>query len=181
MKHDESREQLPLATARWRIEAAKVPGGGLKIELAADATERKALAAALDLLALDQLLLKGLLTGLSRGRFRLVARLQAEFAQPCVVTVEPVAARIDEPIDLEFVPPEKLASPSRQIDIDPNEEAPEPIEAGCIELGRVVYETLAVGLPLFPRSAAADTADLGEAGMPKPEGPFAKLEVLRKK
>ena len=179
MKREEESEELPLAGARWRFEAARLPAGGLRLDLAADAAEREALVVALDLLALDRLVLTGQLTGLSRGRFRLTARLEAELAQPCVVTLEPVAARIEESIDIELWPPDGFASPGRQIDIDPDEQAPEPIEDGWIELGRIAYETLAVALPLFPRSAAAGEAAASVID-PAPLGPFAGLARLRK-
>lgn len=179
MTIDKPAGALPLSAGRWRLDAAKIPSSGAEIALAADAAELTALSRALDLIRLESFSLTGRLEPLSRGRFRLRARLEAHAVQSCVATLEPVDAEIAEEMDVEFAPPEAIATPGRQIDIDPEAEVAEPIENGHLEIGRLAYETLSVALPPYPRSETAIGLDASVAD-PPPAGPFAVLRSLKR-
>jgi hypothetical protein len=70
--------------------------------------------------------------------------------------------------------------------VDPGEELdPEPIVAGQIAVGRVVYECLAAAIDPFPRApgAALDRTSTAPDGgsSAKPESPFAVLAKIRTK
>ena len=60
--------------------------------------ERRAIAAAHELASLDALGFEARLEPFGAKGWRLEGRVRAEFEQICVVTLEPVAARMDEPI-----------------------------------------------------------------------------------
>jgi hypothetical protein len=61
---------------------------------------------------------------------------------------------------------------------------PEPIEDGTIELGKVLYETLATSLDPYPKKAGA-SFEWSEGPGGKAEahgsGPFAALERLKRR
>lgn len=139
--------------------------------------ERARLAAALDLAACDRVEVHYTLKPLSRGRIRFKARIKADLHQRCVVTLAPVAARLDETVDLEFWPADDV---DQAVDFDAMSPAdPEPIEHGRCAVGRVVYEEIAAALDPYPR---ADGAALESTGDEETEGhkPFAMLARLKR-
>lgn len=105
-------------------------------------------------------------------------RITAEVVQSCVVTGDPVPARIDEPFKLRFV--DDLAAEGDEIELSAEDCDTVPIEHGMIDLGEAVAETLALTLDPFPRAPHADAA-LREAGVSDGSdvGPFAKLKALK--
>jgi hypothetical protein len=84
-----------------------------------------------------------------------------------------------------FWPAEDIPAPtSGVVDLD-DELDPEPIVAGQIAVGRVVFECLTAAIDPFPRKPDAtldrtSTAPDGDDGG-KPESPFAVLANLRPK
>ena len=151
---------------------------GARLDLVADEAERRAIAERLGLRTLARLDAHVVLsrTGpLVRAEGRIVAALE----QNCVVTGDPVAAHVDEPFALLFMP-------------EPETEADEEIELGAddcdavfydgaaIDLGRAIADTLALSVDPYPRSASADAA-LREAGVLSEEqaSPFAVLAALK--
>ena len=117
------------------------------------------------------------------GRFRLSGRLRAEISQACVVTLEPVDSTIEEGFDVTFWPEEDMPAP-RGGEVDMDEEAdPEPIVAGQIDVGRVVFECLAAGIDPVPEKARRNPRSqllaAGGCGAGKPESPFAVLANVK--
>ena len=113
--------------------------------------------------------------------------LAADLVQSCVVTLDPVAATLDEPFHLLLGPlggaPEDAGGPDLIVDLD----EPEPLEGDAVDLGELVAQQLSLALDPYPRSAAAgdSTADraAGAApgeGTPPADSPFAKLAARRK-
>lgn len=119
----------------------------------AGAEERKALAADLGLLALRKLRLTGEITPAGRDAMVLTARLQAEADQPCVVTLAPVRAVIDEPVRRRFVA--DLPEPEGDEVEMPEDDTLEPMPE-VIDLADVAAEALALALPLYPRAPGAE-------------------------
>jgi hypothetical protein len=76
--------------------------------------------------------------------------------QTCVVTLEPFEAKISAPIDLNFAPPDKIAPRSRaggeaaEIAVG-EEDEPDPIVDGVIDLGAAASEFLTLNLDPYPR------------------------------
>ena len=95
---------------------------------------------------------------------RAEGRLAASLEQSCVVTGEPVAAHVDEPFDLVFMPEpqdrrrtKRSSSASTDCDVVFHDGA-------AIDLGSAIADTLALSLDPYPRSAGAEAA-LREAGV----------------
>src|SRR3546814_14367763 len=84
---------------------AKLQPEGFVRKIEADAGERAALAERLDLISLDRLEAKLHAKFVAGGPVvRVAGSFQASAAQSCVVTLEPVPAVLDEPVETRFGP-----------------------------------------------------------------------------
>jgi uncharacterized metal-binding protein YceD (DUF177 family) len=174
-------ETLPLD---WTLSVEAVPERGCPVLAIATDGERALVAKALSLASLAELKFTGRVDRLAGGRYRLAGRVAATLEQPCVVTLDPVPARIDEPLDVEFRP-DAMATVLTEIEIELDEASEvEPIVKGRLETGRVVYETLSSGLDPYPRKPGSSFDEMLAA--PKgadtaKENPFAVLAKLKPK
>lgn len=156
------------------------------VELRANPAECAALAARFQIPAVTRLEARLTLLPETGGATRLEGRLLADVVQACVVTLEPVAQRVDVPLDLRLLP--AGASPT---DDDPD--SPDEIETvgDSVDLGEVVAEQLALALDPYPRApdAAIPAGLAGSALEPEPDmddtppkrpNPFAALARLKR-
>lgn len=153
-------------------------------DLRPDEPARRALADRLGLLALRKARLAGELIPGDGGSWRLVADLGATVVQPCVVTLDPVTTRIDEPVERRFRPAQDMPRLDAGTEVEVPEEEEDPLP-DVLDLTSVLTEALSLALPVYPRSPAAEAA-LAEAAEPAevPEeeerpNPFAALEGLK--
>ncbi len=171
-------EEIPLI---WTVTPASVPASGLVWRSVATAPERAVIAKTLDLIALNDLKVEGRIEALAGGYFRFKTRMTADVVQACVVSLEPVPVRIDEPIRVEFRPAEDCEIDAANApDLDAEFDI-EPIVSGILETGRIVFEQFAASLDPYPRAPGAELTK-AEAG-PKIEkvNPFAVLATLKVK
>jgi uncharacterized metal-binding protein YceD (DUF177 family) len=147
--------------------------------------ECQAIAAMLDLIALDRLTFTYRLGRHAGGRITLDGTLKAAVTQSCVLSLEPVEAVLDVPVSLEFWPQPLIEELDRQAEdkAHPLREWPEPIVDGRIDLGFVIYETFATALDPYPKRAGASlpgpAGESQSAGEAEPKGPFAALAQLK--
>jgi uncharacterized metal-binding protein YceD (DUF177 family) len=153
---------------------------GERIDLVADARERQAIAERLGLRSLDRLEAHAALSR-DADTIRVAGRIGASLEQSCVVTGEPVAAHVDEPFDIAFIPEPKTASADEEIELRSDECDIVFHDGATIDLGSAIADTLALSLDPYPRSAGAEAA-LREAGVltEAESGPFAELAKLKK-
>jgi uncharacterized metal-binding protein YceD (DUF177 family) len=151
-------------------------------EIVANPAERGRLAERFELLALDRLTAT---LGLKRGRGGLIqvrGRFEAEVVQACVVTLEPVRSRLSESFTVAFGTGSRAAGGEAVIGLE-EEDPPEELIEGRIDLGEMVAQQLAVALDPYPHTpGAGDKAGIspaGEAGAEKKASPFAALAQLR--
>lgn len=145
--------------------------------IAADADERRRLMGRFGLLALDSLSADYVLRRDAAGIVA-TGRLQAEVAQACVASGEPVPESVDEPFTLRFLPEGSVEGGEFELD---DEAMDTMFYAGSsIDLGEVAAETLALALDPYPRSPHAEEA-LRAAGVLKEEdaGPLSALGGLK--
>jgi uncharacterized metal-binding protein YceD (DUF177 family) len=153
-------------------------------DIAPTPAEAASLARLLGAQAVRKLRFAGRLTPLGAGGWRLDARLGATVVQTCVVTLEPVSTRIDQPVRRSFLP--EAAGQTAEIVVDPEEDDEiEPL-GDRIDLGLVAIEALALALPAYPRKPGVAFGGPGPAGQDgDPEDPeykpFAALAALRGK
>ena len=158
------------------------------IEIAADATERQALARRFALAGLDKLEARlTLVPADDRRGLDVEGHLVADVVQSCVVTLEPVRANIDAVFRRTYTvepPPEDDGDlgPSLLDSADP----PDPIVDGTVDLGEAVAEQLALELDPFPRAAGVTFEGIAENNKEIKElddklNPFAVLADLKRK
>ena len=153
---------------------------GERVDLSADEGELLAIGERLGLDALDRLDAHAVLSR-TGDMVRAQGRLAASLTQSCVITGDPVAAHIDEPFDLTFMPEPELRTPDEELELGQNELDVVFHDGSVIDLGGSIADTLALSLDPYPRSAGA-AAVLKKAGVLSEEqaSPFAVLAKLRK-
>jgi uncharacterized protein len=154
---------------------------GLEVEIDATSDERDALAAYLDIPAVEAM--SAHLT-VSRWRGRGLAvrgTVEARVVQTCVVTLDPVENAIHENVEAFYAPdiaprPEEDTAEGAEIaDLDV-----EPLINDRIDVGALVCEHLALGLDPYPRKpGAAFSSGAEDAGEERKSGAFAALAALR--
>ena len=168
-------EAQPL-TRVVRIDA--LPKDGQTVTIEASAAERAALAALYELPAIAALTATLRLEPAGRGGARVTGVVHGEFTQTCVVSLEPFAATVDEPVDVRFAPEAEEDSARRTARETltlslAGEDDPDPVVDGRIDLGALTAEFFALGLDPYPRKPGAEFAALPESA--PTDSPFAAL------
>jgi uncharacterized metal-binding protein YceD (DUF177 family) len=169
----------------WRafVPVVQIPERGLHREIEADEATRAAMAEAAGLRELPLARATFDLTPRSGGRVHVSGRVQARVGQTCVVTLEPLENEIDEEIDLIFAPSEQIPEGAGSADEDVDvmtemADAPEPIENGIIDLGRLAADMLYLAIDPYPRKPGAVFEPQVTATDPE-DHPFAALKALQ--
>jgi uncharacterized metal-binding protein YceD (DUF177 family) len=171
LRRASARSEFPRFVRMLAIET--VPDRGLEVQISADAAERALLAAQSGVVSVQSfeagfhVRRQG-----GRERFHVSGNLQARVTQMCVVSLEPFASEISADIDAEFAPPSRLPLEPAAAHGD----LPDPIIGGQIDLGALAAEFLVLNLDLYPRKPGAvfDATDAGENAEEK-DSPFAVL------
>jgi Large ribosomal RNA subunit accumulation protein YceD len=171
----------PLAASIWPrpVLAAKFGPKPSLHQLVADDAERVAIARAYGCLIVERL--EADLKINRRGdQLRIIGKLKADVVQPCVVTLEPVPARIREEVSFAFAPPvstrEARAEEAEDVAYE-GEDPPETLIEGEADLGAVLLQFFALALDPYPRKA---DAALTMPEQPDLTHPFAALKGLKR-
>jgi uncharacterized metal-binding protein YceD (DUF177 family) len=151
------------------------------VTIAADASEREALARRFNLLALDRLEADYAMSE-ENGAIVARGRVRAELAQPCVATGVAVPEKIDTDFLLRFVAESVEAAEGEELEIDSEDCDVIGFDGQMIDMGEAVAETVVLAMTPYPRSPDAETY-LREAGVLSEEqaSPFAALLSLKDK
>jgi len=153
----------------------RLGNAGAEERIVASPAERAAVARRLDLVALDLLEADLRLRLVAGGTvLEIVGTIEAAVVQTCVVTLEPVPARLSLPVEIAYALTRGATDDEEPL--DPG--APEPLPPEGLDLGEEVVQTLSLGLDPYPR---APGAALPEEASSAPEHPFAKLKDLKPK
>ncbi len=152
----------------------------------ATAAERAALAERLGIKSLGSLDAEVRLSSVRNGALiRLSTDFTADVIQACVVSLEPVASRIEASFERLYDPSATPAEIDGEAGLSLDEALPEPLIGGVLDLGEIITEELALELNPFPRAPGVDFHEfLPESGESKekedekPGGPFAGLAKL---
>lgn len=150
-------------------------------QLKATPEELAALARRFDLRSLDRLEARVRAQAMGRSVIRLDGHLSALATQSCVVTLEPISAGIEADFQEAFAEETWLDDdPDQEIDLTgPDEEFPEPLVDGAVDMGEVVAEHLALNLDPYPRKPGAEFDGLTTNQETGKDTPFAVLAKLR--
>ena len=165
---------------------AEMPTGReVSFEIVFDSDQKTKAIEQLALVDLQKLRFVGKLTPRGKSDWILSADLGASATQACVVTLEPVRARIDSPVSRVFTSRWEEPDPDSVSEMNGDVES-EPVPE-IIDLEAIAIEALALALPLYPRKedAGLDDAVFSEPGV-KPMAdedtkPFAGLAALKEK
>lgn len=151
-------------------------GAGLSRRLEPDAEARQRIARALNLKSLDRFEADLEVTATASG-WRLTGRVVADAVQSCVLTLEPLPVHIDERFEINLV--EALDTPPSEegeIDLELDDNSPDVVENGQIDLGQYAVEQLALHLDPYPRKEGAVFEQPPEPGE---ISPFGVLRTLK--
>jgi uncharacterized metal-binding protein YceD (DUF177 family) len=142
-------------------------------EIEAGEAERAALAKRFGLESVGRLIAAvGLSSETTGRRVRLRGRFEAEVVQTCVVTLEPVPARLAGDFEVLY---DRTASPAgREVVVDAGDPDMVPLEGDTIDIGEAVAEELSLSLDPYPRAPGAQI----EGAAPADEAGHRPFEVL---
>jgi uncharacterized metal-binding protein YceD (DUF177 family) len=152
-------------------------GKRLERTLEPDGAVRARIARSLDLASLDAFIAELSVKPADNAGYRLTGRLRASAVQTCGITLEPLPVEIDQRFSVDLV--ESLAEPDDgEVEVSLDEDAPDLIEDGRIDLGQYAVEQLALNLDPFPRKPGAEFVQPEE---PAEISPFAVLKAFKPK
>jgi Large ribosomal RNA subunit accumulation protein YceD len=160
-----------------KVEVDRLPPSGETIhDIAATEPERAELARRFALVALDRLEARATLVRLAGGLLRLTADLLADVVQECVVTLEPVASRVEDRFILLYGHAQDEAG---EVVLSGEAELVEPVLGGTLDIGEAVAQQLSLALDPYPRAPGA--AAPAPAAGPDDASPFAPLAKWKEK
>ena len=157
------------------------PEAEARIEARATKAECRELAALFELPAVHSVEAALVARPLPEGGLALEGRVAARLRWLCVVTDELFDQDFAEPVSRRYLP--GLAeTAAREVEVGAlDEDGPDPLPPGGVDLLELVREVLALGLDPHPRAPGADIAELEyEPEMDEaPDNPFAGLAALK--
>jgi hypothetical protein len=175
---------MPPAETPWSIplRVDDVSEQGRHYKVSAEPAIRAAVARLAGLVELSRLEADLDVTRRGRDGLRVEGVVCATATQTCVVSLDPLIAEINEPVDVTFsanaAETEPPAEPERLSVLD----APDPPERlidGTVDLGALAVEFLLLGLDPYPRKPDAVLETPAPAGDETDVGPFAALAALK--
>ncbi len=165
---------------------ASVGDEGVDVTVIADAGERAALARIDGLRSLDNLVGRFRVSREGPRGLRATGTVEASVSQTCVVTLEPFGSGIVMPVDVRFVPEDHvrtLAARRSQAeaangDAANEEDLPDAIVNGTIDLGALTAEFLALAIDPYPRKPDAVFEEPMPRAADRDDSPFAVLGRL---
>lgn len=148
-------------------------GVGVTRQLEPDEAARARIARALDLQSLDRFT-ADLTVEPSTGGWRLSGVISAHAVQSCGLTLEPLPVDVNERFSVGLA--ETAPDETSEIEVLMDEDAPDVIEDGRIDLGQYAVEQLALSLDPFPRKPDAAFVQPEEPG---DISPFAVLKGVK--
>jgi uncharacterized metal-binding protein YceD (DUF177 family) len=158
--------------------------------------ERRALALRFELESIERLTATVSLQSVRGGQMvQVTGQLEADVVQTCVVTLEPVPAHVSESFSALFAPPHLIEdTDDEEIDLEAllsDEDLPEPMENGRIDIGELTAQHLSLALDPYPHAEGVEFAGYSEneeegesapkAEPPEKPNPFAALERLKRR
>jgi uncharacterized metal-binding protein YceD (DUF177 family) len=161
------------------VDVEDIPDTGLHVEIDAPEAVRAALRALASLRELPHLSAVFDLARRGAG-VRITGQVSARVGQTCVITLEPVESDLEESVDLVFAPALAESAKAETVDLGiQDEDSPEPLVGGRLDLGAIATELLLLGIDPYPRKAGAEFAPIkADDGRARP---FAALEALKKR
>jgi hypothetical protein len=167
------------------VSVEDIPASGLHIEIeAAPAIRAQVLALVAGLASVHDLPKLSAVFDLTRrgAKVHVAGQVSARVGQICVVTLDPMESDVEETVDVQFAPTPTHGQPAgheHEIEVKLDQEPPEPLVGGTVDLGALATEFLVLGVNPHPRKPGAEFGSLKVGD----DGPrhFAALEALKKR
>jgi hypothetical protein len=156
-----------------------IPEAGRHVHFEAGETERRALAAALDIVGIVELTANMHVARGPQGAVTVRGTVRGTVVQTDVVTLEPVTQQVAEPVDVTLLPGDRPRAEQRGPAGAPEVEAPDAYQGGRIDLGAIAGEHLALSLDPYPRAAGVEFQQHIEDQDSDAASPFAALARLK--
>lgn len=182
MNHDEK------PAFSYPVKVGNISANAVTVRLAASEAECEALRELWDVLEVQSLTAELQIARWKKDGVKVKGRVQAKIVQACVVTLEPVEALIDEPIEAIFVPEGSrlariAANDSGEMILDPEgPDLPDMFTGDTIDVGLAVTEHAALAIDPYPRKQGAsfgERIESSEKDDVRPN-PFAALKDWKK-
>jgi hypothetical protein len=151
---NEASQKSPVS---FNVHVSRLPQKGLPVTIEADSAQRAALADEHGLLSVESWRAKLLVTPWRRNGVKIAGGVIANITQACVVTLEPVPAHIDEPVDGLFLPENsKLGregfGDAGEILLDAEgPDSPETFSGDTIDAGALAEQFFGLAIDPYPR------------------------------
>jgi hypothetical protein len=171
----------------FKVDVSRLPEKGITARLDASPEERAALAAGHGVEEVRNFRAEFNLSRWKLNGVRVRGFVDADIVQLCVVTLEPLNARIREEIDVVFLPEgadhdRNMPGGDHELQIDfEGEDAPETFLGNKIDLGAIAEEFYELGIDPYPKKPGAEIAEKNDDGAQEdsPPSPFAALGALK--
>ena len=167
-----------------RLAVSEVPPEGLDVDIQATPAECAALARHNALPAVHAVHAE-LRARPRRGNgLEIEGELRARLRQTCVTTLEEFDSELVEPIQMRFAPPRDETPRNRRrheesTEITLDEDPPDPLIGGVVDLGAVVSEFFTLALDPYPRKPGANFVEPQPGDETQAVSPFATLGRLK--
>ncbi len=161
---------------------------GLRVEIEVTADERRALAQLNGLPEVQSFTASFLLRPEPRGGVGVVGEVRAKVVQTCVVSLDPFEADVASPVDVHFLPEAQVAAHraarlkrlSDPSNTDVEEDEPDSVRDGRIDLGALAAEYLTIGLDPYPKKPGVEFVEPVPHAAEPDASPFAVLKALKR-
>jgi uncharacterized metal-binding protein YceD (DUF177 family) len=185
MKNTELNEEIPFS---YPVKVGHISANPVDVHMEADGNELKALATVWNVLSVANLKADLKISRWKRDGVKVKGRVRAEIVQACVVSLDPVEAKIDEDFEQIFIPEgSKLArmpsTDAGEMVLDPDgPDLPELFSGDTIDAGAVVVEFAAMAIDPYPRKPGVGFEDHIEdtSENDRKPSPFAALKDWKK-
>lgn len=171
----------------FKVDVSRVPETGISVRMDASDDELAKLAEFHGVESVRNFHAEFRLTRWKLNGVRARGVVEADIVQRCVVTMDPIDARIREEVDTVFLPEgaEEFRPGQREgneliIDFE-GDDAPEIFAGSKIDLGALAEEFFELGIDPYPRKPGADVAGYSDEqdSAENRDSPFAALEKLK--
>ncbi len=180
---------MPWDCLELAFDAEKISADGRRIKFALNDEQREVFIKSLDVRDLKVRQTEFLLRPVSGKRFALTGRLSFTVGQDCIVSLDPLSFDHTADINVQFWPEDAVAryyASQSDAEVDPlDDDEPEQIEAGMVNVGRYLYEFIATSINPYPRKGDVefnwqDKKHSQTDDDQLSEKPFAVLKILQK-
>ncbi len=174
------------------VSVGRLPQKGLNVKIEANARELETLRDFHELLDVKSFKADLQIVPWKKDGVRVRGEVHAEIVQSCIVTLEPIEAKVDAEIDTIFVPENSRLA---RLPLDENGELiisaegpdiPETFSGDTLDAGAIAEEFFELAIDPYPRKEGVESVppvvvQYGDDDVEKPANPFAALKDWKQK